>query len=310
VLGVLNKVDTLDEAEKHELAQYLRKQLGEVLVEVVPVCARKALEHRTKSETRGDDPFSAVEEALERHFLQHARELKRSLTARRLAEALAAARGAVVAAITELEQRADATLQGMQGERLAAHPLLMRFGEALEEQLLGVDDLLTREALSLGVLVAGKGRAKGPLDPQDAEYLAASFREGTMTALRRALAPLGREDPAAAQVLDEQLVPWAQGHVEGLIHAGLLTAILQEHGSKIADGEAAMRTGFRESLRPVARAWAVRARQLAREVERARASLDREASSAPRAEALRLRSAVLTALDALAEAVRDDGGSR
>jgi len=316
VLGVLNKVDTLDEAEKHELAQYLRKQLGEVLVEVVPVCARKALEHRTAMSPAAamlpaaKDPFAEVEAALERHFLQHARELKRSLTARRLAEALAAARGSVVAAVTELEQRADATLQGMQGERTAAHPLLLRFGDALEEQLLGVDDLLTREGLSLGVLVAGKGRAKGPLDPQDAEYLAAAFREGTMAALRRALAPLGREDPAAAQVLDDHLVPWAQGHVEGLVHAGWLATMLADHGGKIADGEAAIRSGFREALRPVARAWAVRARQLAREVERARARLDREASSAPRAEALRLRSAVLTAIDALAEAVRDEGGAR
>lgn len=307
VLGVLNKVDTLDDAEKVELAQYLRKQLGEVLVEVVPVCARKALEHRTSSAPAGDDPFAAVEGALERHFLQHARELKRSLTARRLGEALAAARQAVLEAVTSLEHDADATLRGMQGERVGAHALLSRFGTALEEQLLGTDDLLTRECLSLGVLVAGKGRAKGPLDPQDAEYLAAAFREGSMIALRRALAPLGHEDPAAAQVLDEQLVPWAQGHVEGLVHAGLLAAILQEHGAKIAEGEAAMRAGLREALRPVARAWAARARQLAREVERARARLDREASSAPRAEALRLRSAVLTAIDALGEAVRLDG---
>lgn len=306
VLGVLNKVDTLDDAEKIELADYLRKQLGEVLVEVVPVCARKALEHRTASERKGDDPFAAVEAALERHFLQRARELKRSLTARRLSEALRAARHAVAEAVTVLEQRADATLQGMQGERVPAHPLLLRFGDALEEQLLGVDDLLTREGLSLGVLVAGKGRAKGPLDPQDAEYLATSLREGTMIALRRALAPLGREDPAAAHVLDDQLVPWAQGHVEGLIHAGLIAALVQEHGDKIAEGEAAMRAGFREGLRPVARAWAARAGQLARAVERARARLDREASSAPRAEALRLRSAVLTAIDALAQAVQED----
>jgi GTP-binding protein EngB required for normal cell division len=311
VLGVLNKVDTLDDHEKVELAAYLRKQLGEVLVEVVPVCARKALEHRTGAERKGEDPFAAVEAALERHFLQRARELKRSLTARRLGEALQTARQAVAEAVTALELRADATLQGMQGERVPAHPLLLRFGDALEEQLLGVDDLLTREGLSLGVLLAGKGRAKGPLDPQDAEYIAAAFREGTMIALRRALAPLGREDPAAAQVLDEQLVPWAQGHVEGLVHAGLLAAILQEHGDKIADSEAAVRSGFREGLRPVAKAWAARARQLARAVERARARLDREASSAPRAEALRLRSAVLTAIDALAQAVQegDDGGA-
>lgn len=325
VLGVLNKVDTLDDDEKAELAEYLRNQLGEVLVEVVPLCARDALEYRTAGavgaagsagstgtvrsvgssrSAAGEDPFAAVEAALERHFLQRARELKRSLTARRLGEALQAAREAVLEAVTALEQRADATLEGMQGERVAAHPLLLRFGDALEEQLLGVDDLLTREGLSLGVLVAGKGLAKGPLDPQDAEYLAASFREGTMAALRRALAPLGREDPAAAGVLDEQLVPWAQGHVEGLVHAGLLAGILREHGNKIASGEAAMRAGFRDALRPVAKAWAARARQLARAVERARARLDREASSAPRAEALRLRSAVLTAIDALA----DDGG--
>ncbi|MCA9652358.1 MAG: dynamin family protein [Myxococcales bacterium] len=304
VLGVLNKVDTLDDDEKTELAEYLRTQLGEVLVEVVPLCAREALEHRTgEGKGKGPDPFAAVEGALERHFLQRARELKRSLTARRLGEALAGAHASVLEAVEVLERRSDEALQDVRGERVAAHPLLLRFGEALERELLGVDDLLTREGLSLGVLVTGKGRAKGPLDPQDADYLAASFREGTMAALRRALAPMGREDPAAAQVLDEQLVPWAQGHVEGLVHAGLLAEVLTEHGSRIADGEAAMRAAFRDALGPVAKAWARRAQQLTRAVEQARARLDREASSAPRAEALRLRSAVLTAIDALREAV-------
>jgi len=315
VLGVLNKVDTLDDDEKVELVEFLRKQLGEVLVEVVPLCAREALEQRTREgETKAKatgDALAAVEGALERHFLGRARELKRSLTVRRLREALNAARESVSAAVTALEQRADAALEGMRGERVAAHPLLLRFGEAIEDQLLGVDDLLTRESLSLGVLITGKGRAKGPLDPRDAEYLGAAFREGSMAALRRALAPLGREDPAAAQVLDEQLVPWAQGHVEGLIHAGLLAAVLLEHGDHIGEGEAAMRTAFREALRPVARAWAHRARQLTRAVEQARARMDRAASSAPRAEALRLRSAMLTAIDALGEVVgaeRDDDG--
>ncbi|MEM7155793.1 MAG: dynamin family protein [Myxococcota bacterium] len=301
VLGVLNKVDTLEDDEKTELADYLRQQLGEVLVEVVPLCARDALEHRS-GESKGPDPFEDVEKALERHFLQRARELKRSLTARRLSEALRAARESVTVAVKALEEQADAALEGIRGERVAAHPLLLRFGDSIEQELLGVDDQLTREGLSLGVLVAGKGLAKGPLDPQDADYLAAAFREGSMTALRRALAPLGHEDPAAAHVLDQQLVPWAQGHVEGLLHAGFLPALLREHGSKIGGGEASMRSAFREALRPVARAWAQRARQLTRAVEQARARLDRAASSAPRAEALRLRSAVLTAIDALIEA--------
>ncbi|HET6583509.1 MAG TPA: dynamin family protein, partial [Nannocystaceae bacterium] len=47
VLGVLNKVDTLEAPEQAELAEYLRDQLGEVLVDVVPVRARDALEFRT-----------------------------------------------------------------------------------------------------------------------------------------------------------------------------------------------------------------------------------------------------------------------
>lgn len=307
VLGVLNKVDTLDDDEKTELAEYLRKQLGEVLVEVVPLCARDALEHRT-AEAKGPDPFAAVEAALENHFLQHARELKRSLTARRLGEALLAARASVSTAIEELEQRANDALKEVRGERVGAHTLLIRFGDALQQEVLAVDDLLTREGLSLGVLVAGKGRGKGPLDPQDVEYLAAAFREGMMTALRRALAPMGKDDPAAALVLDQQLVPWAQGHLEGLIHAGLLQEMVREHGGAIAQGEAAMRSALREALRPVAHEWVRRVRQLARAVEQARARLDRAASSAPQAEALRLRSAVLTAIDAVHEAATAHGG--
>lgn len=303
VLGVLNKVDTLDDDEKTELADYLRTQLGEVLVEVVPLCARDALEHRIgEGGGKGDDPFAAVEAALERHFLQRARELKRSLTARRLDEALRAAREAVLEAVTELEARADEALREIRGERVAAHTLLLRFGDALSQELLAVDDLLTRESLSLGVLVAGKGKAKGPLDPQDVEYLAAAFREGMLTALRRALAPMPKEDPAAAQVLDERLVPWAQGNLEGLVFADFVATVLREHGDKISGGEAAMRSAFREAVRPVARAWVGRVLQLGRAVEQARARLDRAASSAPQAEALRLRSAVLTSIDALCEA--------
>jgi GTP-binding protein EngB required for normal cell division len=298
VLGVLNKVDTLDEAERTELADYLREQLGEVLVDVVPLCAREALDHRTEGR-QGPDPFAPVEQALERNFLARARELKRSLTARRLGEALALARRAALTATEQLEARADAALAGSREARPSAFSLLVAFGEAIEREVLGVDDLLTRESLGLGVVVAKKGRTKGPLDPLDAEYLAGAFREGLTDALRRALAEVGRRDPSAGTVLDAIFVPWAQGHIEGLIDAGYVGTMLAATGDKIADGEAAMRTALREALRPLARAWAERARLLVREVDRARARADRASSSAPRAEALRLRASVVSAIDAL-----------
>ena len=47
VLGVLNKVDTLDASEQEELSAYLREQLGEVLVDIVPLRGNEALEYRT-----------------------------------------------------------------------------------------------------------------------------------------------------------------------------------------------------------------------------------------------------------------------
>lgn len=298
VLGVLNKVDTLEDDEKKELADYLREQLGEVLVDVVPLCARDALEHRTAG-SDGEDPFAPVEAALEREFLQRARELKRAVTVRRFADALQAAREATEAAVTQLQAAAEEGLAGIRRDRPPAYRLLVEFGDAVEREVLAVDDLLTREGLGLGVLIARKGRNKEPLDPLDHEYLAGIVREGLTDAMRRALSDVGRRDPSAGAVLDEIFVAWAQGHIEGLIDAGFVTDTLDAHSAKIADGEAAMRAGLRESLRPIARAWARRARLLVRQVERARSRADREASSAPRAEAMRLRASVITSIDAL-----------
>src|SRR5690606_18831555 len=107
VLGVLNKVDILDsDAERDELSAYLPEQLGEVLVEVLPLSASAALSWRTGSQTGDVDPFAVVDDALERWFLQHARELKLELTRRRLREALEQAKASVEAIVVALEARA------------------------------------------------------------------------------------------------------------------------------------------------------------------------------------------------------------
>jgi ribosome biogenesis GTPase A len=305
VLGILNKVDTLDKAEKKELAEYLREQLGEVLVDVVPLQGTQALEWRTSKSPQGADPFAPVDDALEEHFLTKARELKRSLTARRLTEALALARQTCMTTIEALEQRAREADGTDPAVRPGASLLLQRFADRLEPGLLGVDDVLVREGLGLGVLETGKGLAKGPLDPLDGEYLGACVRDAAMAALQRALVEVAAEDTAASEVLDRAYVPWARGHLDGLIAAGFIDQLLDDNGEAISEGETAARKKFRAALQPIVVAWIDHAKSMTYEVERAQRRSDRATSSAPRAEAMRLRSAVVASIDALTQAVQE-----
>ena len=302
VLGVLNKVDTLEPAEQQELATYLRDQLGEVLVEVVPLRARAALEFRVGKQ-RGDDPFAPVEAALERHFLTRARELKRELTLRRLGEALVTARNTVLGVIEALGVRAQAVAGADDRSRASVPIVLARFSDALVAGLLDIDDIFVRECLSLGVLRGTKGSPKVTLDPQDAEYLCACFRDSALAVLQRALLELVRDDAAASEVLDREFVSWASGHLEGLVEAGFVHRAVASASAAIAQGESGARDAFRDALGPLSAAWAARARSLVRAVERSRARVGRLARSAPEAEALRLRATVLASIDALAHAV-------
>ncbi len=303
VLGVLNKVDTLDESEQDELAAYLREQLGEVLVEVVPLRGNDALKFRTEG-GRGKDPFAGVEAALDTHFLRKARELKRALTARRLLEAVEAAKKATLEAIEALEKGADEASKAAEADRPTAASLLMSFGDRVIPAFLIADDVLVREGLGLGLLQTKKGLAKGPIDPLDAEYLGTCMREAVLGALQKALMEVAAIDPAASDVLDQQFLPWARGHLDGLMSSGYITDLLNERGKTIAEGEGAARQAFREALVPLAERWAAHARTLVQEVERARQRFDRSAASKPRAEALRLRTSLVTTLDGLGEMVR------
>ena len=304
VLGVLNKVDTLDPSERDELSAYLREQLGDVLVDVVPLRGNEALEYRTGHSSTGSDPFAAVESALDTHFLRKARELKRALTAKRLLEALQAAKNATMEAVTALEKGAEEATRSADRDRPTAASLLMSFGDVIVPAFLGADDVLVREGLGLGILQTKKGLAKGPLDPMDAEYLGACVRESVLGSLQKALMDVAAIDPAASEVLDKQFLPWARGHLDGLMSAGYITSLLEERGKAIAEGEGAARKAFREALVPVAEGWAANARTLVAEVERTRQRFDRSAASKPRAEALRLRTSLVTTLDGLAEAAR------
>ncbi|MCY1011185.1 dynamin family protein [Nannocystis pusilla] len=302
VLGVLNKVDTLDPEERAELTDYLKQQFGDVLLDIIPVCASDALELRTGSadpEARHDDPFRAVEDALEKHFLAHARELKRSLAARRLGDALARTGAAVREAIAGLEIRASQTGPvGSDPTHLEAR--LVALGDKVYGQLLALDDLLTRECLALGVLRAGAG-GKILVTEQDVTYLTAVLRDSILRALQADLGELSQEpdSDAFSDILAARLVPWAQGYLDSLESSGFIASLIHEHGHGVAKGEAALRERYRSALAPVAASWRKFIRGQVRAIRQSIAQMQHRTASAPSAEALRLRATTLAGVDAL-----------
>ena len=323
VLGVLNKVDTLDPEERAELVAYLQEQFGALLLDVIPVCASAALELRTHAPgPRGStepkerqataipasldldpasDPFIAVEDALERHFFERARELKRALTARRLADAIARARQAVLATATALAAKADAAAIGDASDPTQLEFRLVNFADAIYGQILGLDDVLTRECLSLGILRPGAAPARAFLAPQDATYLSAVLRDSMLRALQTALTDLTQTPGAEAlgDVLTGRLVPWAQGFLDSLDSSGFVASLVQEHGPAVAKGEGALRERYRVALQPVAASWRKFVRGLFRHIRDAHRQARHTAASAPRAEALRLRTTTVASLDAI-----------
>ncbi|MBA3549095.1 MAG: dynamin family protein [Nannocystis sp.] len=325
VLGVLNKVDTLEPEERAELVAYLQDQFGALLLDVIPVCASAALELRTQhpsfarspdesnapaipagldhdhDSAPAADPFIAVEDALERHFFERARELKRALTARRLADAMARARAAVLATATALDAKADAAAIGDASDPAQLEFRLVNFADAIYGQILGLDDVLTRECLSLGILRPGAAPARAFLAPQDATYLSAVLRDSMLRALQTSLTDLTQTPGAEAlgDVLTGRLVPWAQGFLDSLDSSGFVASLVQEHGPAVAKGEGALRERYRVALQPVAASWRKFVRGLFRHIREAHRQARHTAASAPRAEALRLRTTTVASLDAV-----------
>ena len=308
VLGVLNKIDTLRGDEREELEAYLQEKLGEVLVEVVPLCATRAVAFRTASpdapggEERGtSDPFEGVDRALEQHFLRRARELKRELTKRRLHEALAQGR----AAVDEVAGRLEAVADQNAGEvpEHEARRRLRDLGDAVGRGILQADDPISREWLASGVVRAGDGLAR--LDGVDVDYLGVHVEEVLLHALEQALADLESDDPDLAHLVADRLVPWARGYLDAFRRLDALLAALQERGPAAREGEAELRLAVRAWLGTIADAWCGELREQRNAVIAALAAQRRRSSSAPRAQALRLRATVVAHLDALRDTLDD-----
>jgi tetratricopeptide (TPR) repeat protein/GTPase SAR1 family protein len=90
VLGVLNKIDQLSAAEVAETVDHIRHELSTLVEVVLPLSARRALQHRVGRSGGGEDDgnFSELNRALEERFLQRARELKEETARRRFGDLL------------------------------------------------------------------------------------------------------------------------------------------------------------------------------------------------------------------------------
>src|SRR5690606_5264345 len=175
VLGVLNKSDILTPEERDEMSEYLRGRLGEVLVEVVPMSAKAALEQRLAQDASNadngpaEDLMQPVEGALERHFLGKARELKAEVVRRRVREALEQALVGVNTAAETLEARsASVPAPGIVEIRAWLRGVEASISAAFAE----LDAPLMRELLGLGILEVGDGLRAGRPSDRDLRYVA------------------------------------------------------------------------------------------------------------------------------------------
>jgi hypothetical protein len=83
--------------------------------------------------------------------------------------------------------------------------------------------------------------------------------------------------------------------------------LVSTHGRSAARGEQALRDSLRAAVRPLADDWRLATRELFRELERALARARQRSTSAPRAEALRLRTSTLAGIEGLLAALDRSG---
>src|SRR5690606_1064341 len=116
------------------------------------------------------------------------------------------------AIVVALEARAAG--EALEQALARATTALGKLSEDLHEGLLGLDELLAREAMAIGLVDPGEG-VRRKVDEQDGEYLEATLEDAAMRVLQDQLAGLVGEHEVLAGLLVERLVPWARGYLSG-----------------------------------------------------------------------------------------------
>ncbi|MGB1698494.1 MAG: dynamin family protein [Nannocystaceae bacterium] len=300
VLGVLNKVDTLEQQERVELQTYLQDQLGDVLAALVPLCATEAERWRIDGDhtSAAADPFAPVEDALDAHFLVHARALKRRLTSRTLLAALEQARDSLHEVIEQLERQDHEGAAGSREHNIGA--ALERFAQRLHDALIAQDEPLTLEWLASGFLERHRGGTS--LLDVDASFAADHVEQLFNETIRDTLVMFSREgevELTLSEHLGARFLPWAAGHMAALRDAGAHAQMLAAAQRRASEGEGAIRSSVRASLEPVAARWSEQLRRMRPELEELTAEHTRRERATGHALATRLRAAHLAEIEAL-----------
>lgn len=304
VLGVLNKADVLEPDEQRELMDYLRERLGDVLVDVVPLCATEALAKRLDPKS-GEAPLADIEASLETHFLGKARALKTGVVRRRLLEALGEGRNGVATSADRLDAQAG-RVHTYDAQALRVR--LQGAGDLLTKSFGELSDLLMRELLSMGVAVVGDGKANGRPTSRDIEYVGRRLTlelQDTVRAL--AVSSADSNDAELMRLVTTHAMPWLSGYVSAALEGGALERWIEQAAGAAKDGERSMREQLRLRLIALGERLTETLRELDRAAAAAYAAAARRRGGRPRAEALRLRVVVDGALAQAADAVEKSG---
>jgi Flp pilus assembly protein TadD/GTP-binding protein EngB required for normal cell division len=287
VLGVLNKVDGASDDEVAEVVRHVRAGMGDLVDEVVPFSATRALAARRAG--RADGATAALEDALERRFFGRARALKRATAIASLQRFLAAARAAApppaprdFAARRAVTDALDERLRGVLARERVA--LRARIDEAYRVAAFEVRELVRPRAWPFGA-----HRADSSDEPFLVELLEDALEratEATRLALRAAIEPpdAGLASPEArleaARVIDaavERFDAYARGVVEG----GAVSEFFRTELPRMELDAAAIRQALaRRAPDPERALFGALARELAEVVRRAHDAIAEEESEA------------------------------
>lgn len=246
ILGLLNKTDTISQDEQDELLEYLHTQFGDQLLDIVPICASKALASRQGSPSEGQDHSSLrkIQSSLRAHLLDKSPEHKHAVAKNQSSSALKKAASELRAFVLGQEKAPSPDNPALQDG-------LSQDLMAIQETWLGLDAFLVRVALDLGIAASGRGRLTQLPSEQDRRYLHRRAKQRFFAQLDGRLSP--QQNPSAQASIEwnawaRALRDWLDGYWTALAATDSLCEMLVLHADAAKQSERSYREEIRQAL--------------------------------------------------------------